>query len=111
NANTHPGADTIVLASGTYSPAGTVVLKDDVTIQGSNTSPGVKIDGAAVQPFPSDLIDVNANVTATLNRVTVSAGGALGTPSISTSGAIDLENTTVANSGGAGLAIQAGGSA
>src|ERR1039458_783537 len=64
-ANANSGANTIVLASGAYLPEQTVTFTNTTglqTVEGPSGAPNVKLEaakleGTAVEPFPSELLD------------------------------------------------------
>src|SRR5580658_8131849 len=74
SANADSGANTIVLAGGSYVPDKTLALTNTSgvqTIEGPSSAPSVRgtsaiINGSSVVPFPSQLFKVELGVSATI---------------------------------------------
>jgi hypothetical protein len=105
------GASTIDLTAGAFLPTSTLTITRDVTIVGPASAPGAKLAGSAVEPFPADLISVEAHARLTLLNVSLTASGGAGTPAIDDAGSVALESSTVAGNNGPGLLVQPGASA
>jgi len=103
---------TIVLSGGVFLPSLTLRIGGDVTIAGPPSGRGARIDGGAVEPYPSDLLLVEAHARLTLSNVqlTTGGGGAFAA-AIDDLGAVDLENSTIEGNDGPGLEVESGGSA
>jgi hypothetical protein len=103
---------TIVLTGGVLLPSVTLRITGNITIVGQSSGRGARIDGGAVEPFPSDLLLVEAHARATLLNVqlTTGGGGAFAA-AIDDFGAVDLESSTVEGNDGPGLEVESGGSA
>jgi hypothetical protein len=111
-ADSTPGSNTIELNAGTYVPASTLTLSGDIAIAGPSAAPGARLDGGAVQPFPSDLLVVEAHAQVTLRNLalTTAAGPGSGA-AIEDFGVFDMESSTLAGNNGPGLLVQPGGDA
>ncbi len=103
---------TIVLSSGVFVPSLTLRVSGSVTIAGPSSGPGARIDGGAVEPFPSDLLLVEAHASLTLRDVqlTTGGGGAFAA-ALDDFGAVDVESSTIEGNDGPGLEVESGGSA
>jgi hypothetical protein len=103
---------TIVLTGGVFSPSLTLHISGNLTIVGPSSGRGARIDGGAVEPFPSDLLLVEAHASVTLSNVqlTTGGGGAFAA-AIDDFGAADLESSTIEGNDGPGLEVESGGSA
>jgi hypothetical protein len=103
---------TIVLSGGAFLPSVTLRIGGNITIAGPPSGRGARIDGGAVEPYPSDLLLVEAHAHLTLSNVqlTTGGGGAFAA-AIDDLGAADLENSTVEGNDGPGLEVESGGSA
>lgn len=103
------GGSTIELSAGGYTPESTLTLTGEVTLAGPASSPGAKLDGGAVLPFPSDLILVEPHATVRVRNLELTTAGGPGSgAAIDDFGALDLENSTLAGNNGPGLLVQAG---
>jgi Right handed beta helix region len=112
SADANAGSSTIDLSAGTFLPKSTLPIRGDVTILGPSSAPGARLAGSAVEPFPSDLLLVEAHAKLTLSNVAVTAGGGGGIASaIDDSGALDLESSTVAGNSGPGVLVEPAASA
>jgi hypothetical protein len=114
NANANPGANTIELASGVYSPKKKVTFTNTgglLTIVGSASAPGVTLNGGSVQPFPSELFEIGAGVSVALRNVTVTTGGGSGVVAIGDFGNLEIEDSTIAGNNGAGVHVEVGATA
>jgi sugar lactone lactonase YvrE len=106
-ANANKAANTIVLAPGVYLPEETLKFTDTSglqTVEGPSGAPNVKLEaakleGGAVEPFPSELFSVNAGVSVQFKNVVVTHGGGSVVPAISDQGSVDIESSTLGNSG------------
>jgi hypothetical protein len=113
SANANSGANTIVLASGSYVPLKTLALTNTSglqTIEGPTSSPSVRgstaiISGSSVEPFPSQLFIVNLSVSAAIKNVEIGASGGLGTPAIEDIGNLTVESTTLEGNEGSGILV------
>jgi hypothetical protein len=101
---------TIVLTSGVFLPSVTLRISGNITIVGPSSGRGARLDGGAVEPFPSDLLLVEAHASITLSNVqlTTGGGGAFAA-AIDDFGAVDLESSTVEGNDGPGLQVESGG--
>lgn len=111
-ADSVPAPNTIELSAGTYTPAATLTLNGDIVVAGPSAAPGAKVDGGAVQPFPSDLLVVETHAKVTLRNLelTTAAGPGSGA-AIDDFGVLDIESSTLAGNNGPGLLVQPGGDA
>jgi hypothetical protein len=105
------GSSTIDVTAGAFLPTSTLTITRDVTIVGPASAPGAKLAGSAVEPFPGDLIFVEAHAKLTLLNVSLTASGGAGTAAIDDAGSVDLESSTVAGNNGPGLLVHSGASA
>jgi len=111
-ADASSGASTIELSSGSYLPTSTLNISRDVTIVGPSSDSTAKLAGSAVEPFPSDLLLVEAHARLTLSNVEVTAGGGeVSAAAIDDLGALDLESSTVAGNDGSGVVVHPGATA
>jgi hypothetical protein len=113
-ANANTTANTIVLASGSYVPGSTLILtntKGVQTIEGSATSPGATLNGAAVEPFPSEILAIRSGVSAKLKRLSVTTGGGAATPAIDNAGTLEVESALIGGNSGAGMHVEPGSTA
>ena len=114
-ANATSGANTIVLASGAYLPEGTVTFTNTTglqTVEGPSGAPNVKIEsakleGTAVEPFPSELFVIASKASVEFKNVVVTHGD----PGIVDQGTLDVESSTVGGNVGTGIIVESGGSA
>ncbi len=112
NADAGSGASTIELSGGAFLPSTTLTISRDVTMVGPSSAPASKLAGSAVEPFPSDLLRVEAHAKLTLWNVELTAGGGAGSAAaIDDYGAVDLESSTVAGNDGPGILVQPGATA
>ena len=112
SADASGGPSTIELTAGAILPTSTLIISRDVTIVGPSSAPGAKLAGSAVEPFPSDLILVEAHAKLTLRDVELTTGGGAGSAAaIDDAGVVDLESSTVAGNDGSGLLVQPGATA
>src|SRR5262249_23807236 len=82
-ANATPGANTIVLAAGTYLPESTLTFRNTsgpITLEGPTginaaKLEAAKLEGSFVVPFPKELLVINAGVSVTMKNVFESTGG------------------------------------
>jgi HYR domain len=105
------GPNTIELGKGAVSPTKKVEFtntKAALTIVGPATAPGAKLNGGAVEPFPTELLEIKAGVSVTLQNVTVTTGGGPGVTAISDFGELTVENSLIAGNNGAGMIVQPG---
>jgi len=107
SADASSAASTIELSSGEFLPTSTLMITRDVTIVGPSSAPAAKLAGTSVEPFPSDLLLVEAGAKLTLSNVELTGGGGGGTAAaIDDLGAVDLESSTVAGNSGPGLLVE-----
>jgi len=112
SADANTSSSTIDLSAGTFVPRSTLTIRGDVTILGPSSAPGAKLAGSAIEPFPSDLLLVEAHAKLTLSNVALTAGGGGGiAAAIDDFGALDLESSTVAGNSGPGVLVEPGASA
>jgi hypothetical protein len=110
-ANATTGANTIVLSGGSYLPLTTLRFKNTsglLTIEGPSSRPTAKLEGSAVEPFPSELFSIAAGASVAFKSVLVSHSGGPGVPAIEDIGSLDLEAVTVAGNKGIGLIVTPG---
>jgi hypothetical protein len=116
-ANANATANTIVVAGGvSILPLKTETFtnKSGVqTVEGSTTQPGTKLEGTAVEPFPSELFVLTEGVSLTLKNVLVSHSGGSGVPAIEslTGSTLTLEGSTVAGNKSIGVIVEPGSTA
>jgi len=111
-ADASSGASTIELSSGSYLPTSTLNISRDVTIVGPSSDAPAKFAGSAVEPFPSDLLLVEAHARLALSNVEVTAGGGeVSAAAIDDLGSLDLESSTVAGNDGSGVVVHPGATA
>jgi hypothetical protein len=111
-ADANTGSSTIDLSAGTFVPRSTLTIRGDVTILGPSSAPGARLAGSAIEPFPSDLLLVEAHAKLTLWNVALTAGGGGGiAAAIDDFGALDLESSTLAGNSGPGVSVEPGASA
>ncbi len=112
-------ANTVVLASGNYSPMSLLDLTNPkgVTIQGPTPTPNVitpqaDVSGNQIQPAFGTVVQIEAGVTASFENVVVSSagGGATAFPAINDLGTLDATGLTAQGNNGA-ISIGPGGSA
>jgi sugar lactone lactonase YvrE len=104
-------ANTIVVAGGTYLPEATVTFTNTSglqTIEGPASTPGVKLVGSGVSPFPSELFVIEAKVSVTFKKVQIATGGGPGVPAVLNRGTLGLEASTVSGSSGTGILQNSG---
>ena len=103
-----PGANTIVLAGGNYSPTSTLNLTNTsgtITIEGPAPNPTVigmsaNIQGASIMPTFGSIFTIAAGVTADFQDVEVSGGGGQGNAVIDDLGTLAANDLTAeANNG------------
>lgn len=110
-ADSQPGASTIDLSPGVYTPDTTLTISGDVTINGPS-GPGSKIVGSAVTPVGSSLFEIGPNAHATFVDLTVTTAGSVGgDPAVDVAGAVDLEGSTLAGNSGPDLTVEPGATA
>jgi hypothetical protein len=111
-ADASPAPSTIVLGGGVFLPSVTLRIGGDLTIAGPPSGRGARLDGGAVEPYPSDLLLVEAHARLTLSNVqlTTGGGGAFAA-AIDDFGAVDVESSTIEGNDGPGLEVESGGSA
>ncbi len=123
-ANANPGANTIVLAAGSYLPGATITLTNTSglqTIEGPSGSVGVvggpaALEGTNVQPAPSELFVLEPGVSVTFKNVEIIHGGGSGVPAIRdigetgsiAGGKLGLESSLVGGNTGSGLTVEPG---
>ncbi len=108
-ANSTMGANTIVLAGGTYAPKNLIELTNTtgpITIEGPAPVPDVvgdeaDIEGSAIQPAFGSIMKIDANVTVNLDNLEISGGGGSTTPAVDDFGAVDTEGLTTQGNNGA----------
>ncbi len=111
-ADSRPGANTIELSAGSYTPESTLTLSGEITIAGPSTPLGVKLDGGAVQPFPSDLVVVEPQAVVSIRNLELTTAGGPGSgAAIDDFGTLELESSTLAGNNGPGLLVQPGATA
>ena len=112
HADASSAPSTIDLSGGVFVPSLTLHISGNLTIVGPSSGRGARIDGGAVEPFPSDLLLVEAHASVTLSNVqlTTGGGGAFAA-AIDDFGAVDLESSTIEGNDGPGLEVESGGSA
>jgi streptogramin lyase len=101
-ANANSGPNTILLTSGGYTPKATVVLTNTTglqTIEGSPSAPATTINGADVEPEPSEVLKVKEAVSVKLKNVVVTTAGGAAVPAIDDSGTLEIERSTLGNNG------------
>lgn len=109
SADATPGANTIELSAGVYSPDSTLTLTGDVALAGPPAAPGAKLDGGTVQPFPSDMLVVESHARVTLRDLELTTAGGQGQgAAVDDFGVLDLESSTLAGNNGPGLLVQPG---
>jgi len=106
SADASGGPSTIELSAGVFLPTSTITISSDITIIGPSSTPGAKLAGSSVQPFPSDLLLIEGHAKLTLWNVEVSAGGGAGAAAIDDYGEADVESSTVAGNAGPGVLVQ-----
>jgi hypothetical protein len=110
HADASSAPSTIVLTGGVFLPSLTLRIGGDVTIVGPSSGRGARIDGGAVEPFPSDLLLVEAHAKLTLWNVQLTTGGGGAFASaLDDSGAVDVESSTIEGNDGPGLEVEPGG--
>ena len=113
SANANSGANTIVLAGGSYVPVKTLALTNTSgvqTIEGPSSAPSVRgstaqISGSSVEPTFDQLFIVNLSVSATIKNLEIGASGGLGTAAIEDIGSLAIENTTLEGNLGSGVLV------
>jgi len=96
---------TIELGVDTYAPTGTLTIRGDLTIVGPSVR-GETISGAGEAPG-SDLFDVLAGAHATFVNVSLAAAGYENQgAAIDDSGAVELDNSTLAGNDGPSLLVE-----
>jgi hypothetical protein len=111
-ADSRSGANTIELSAGGYTPESTLTLTGEITLAGPSTPPGVKLDGGAVQPFPSDLLVVEPHAVVSIRNLELTTAGGPGSgAAIDDFGTLELESSTLAGNNGPGLLVQPGATA
>lgn len=109
-ANANSGANTIVLASGAYLPEQTVTFTNTTglqTVEGPSGAPNVKLEaakleGTAVEPFPSELFVIASNASVEFKDVVITHGD----PGIVDQGTLDVESSTVGGNVGTGIIVE-----
>jgi hypothetical protein len=110
-ANATTGANTIVLSGGSYLPLTTLRFKNTTglqTIEGPSSRPTAKLEGTAVEPFPSELFSIQAGASVAFKKVLVSHAGGPGVPAIEDVGSLSLEDAMVAGNKGIGTIVTPG---
>jgi hypothetical protein len=105
------GPNTIELAKGTYSPKKKVEFtnaKAALTITGPGSAPGAKLNGGSVEPYPTEMLEIAAGVSVTLQNITLTTGGGPGVTAISDYGNLTIEDSLIAGNNGAGAVVQSG---
>jgi hypothetical protein len=113
-ANATSGANTIVLSAGAYLPITTLTLTNTSglqTIEGTTTAPPAKIEGSAVEPFPSELFEIDPSVSVEFKNLEIAHGGGPGVTAIGDFGSLDVESSTIAGNTGVGVLVEPGASA
>jgi hypothetical protein len=113
SANANSGANTIVLAGGSYVPVKTLALTNTSgvqTIEGPSSAPSVRgstaqVSGSSVEPTFDQLFIVNLSVSATIKNLEIGASGGLGTSAIEDIGSLTIENTTLEGNLGSGVLV------
>jgi len=107
SADARPGPSTIRLGAGIYLPSATLRVDHDLTILGPSSGPGARVDGGSIQPFPSDLLRVEAHAKLTLWNLQLSTGGGEGLAgAVNDFGEVDIESSAVAGSEGPGVIVE-----
>ncbi len=112
-ANANSGANTIVLAGGSYVPKKTLALTNTSgvqTIEGPTSAPTVRgqsalIAGSSVEPTFDQVLIVEAGVSAAIKNLEIGASGGLGTPGIEDIGGLTIESTTLEGNTGSGILV------
>jgi HYR domain len=110
-ANATTGANTIVLSGGGYLPLTTLRFTNTTglqTIEGPSARPTAKLEGTAVEPFPSELFSIGAGVSVAFKKVLVSHSGGPGAPAIEDIGNFTVEDSTIAGNKGIGVIVTPG---
>jgi hypothetical protein len=108
-ADSRSGANTIELSAGSYTPESTLTLTGEITLAGPSTPPGVKLDGGAVAPFPSDLVVVEPHAVVSVRNLELTTAGGPGSgAAIDDFGTLELESSTLAGNNGPGLLVEPG---
>ncbi len=110
-ANANPGANTIVLAGGVYLPTATLTFTNTTglqTVEGPSSAPEAKLEGGAVEPFPSELFAINASVSVTFKDVGIGHGGGPGVPAINDFGTLEVISSAIAGNTGPGIHTEPG---
>src|SRR5262249_39910234 len=81
------------------------------TIEGTGVAPPAKIEGGAVEPFPSPVIAVRVGASLTLKNVFEATGGGSGVPAIDDFGTLEVASSTLAGNNGAAVLVESGASA
>jgi hypothetical protein len=113
-ANANKGANTIVLAGRIYLPQATLTLTNTtgpLTIEGPTTPPTAKIEGSAVESYPSPLIVIDSGVGLALKNVEEATGGGPGSPAIEDFGNLTIESSTIAGNNGTSVLVEPGATA
>jgi hypothetical protein len=113
-ANANSGANKIVLTGGAYLPSTTLSITNTTgvqTIEGTGVPPVAKIEGGAVEPFPSPVITVRAGASLTLKSVLESSGGGNGVTAIDDFGTLEIASSTLAGNNGPAVSVESGASA
>jgi hypothetical protein len=110
HADASSAPSTIVLSGGVFLPSQTLRIDGDVTIAGPSSGRGARLDGGAVEPYPSDLLLVEPHARLTLSNVqlTTGGGGAFAA-AIDDLGVVDVESSTIEGNDGPGLEVESGG--
>jgi hypothetical protein len=113
-ANANSGANKIVLTGGAYLPSAPLTITNTTavqTIEGTGVAPVAKIEGGAVEPFPSPAITVRTGASLTLKNVLESSGGGNGVPAIDDFGTLEIASSTLAGNNGPAVSVESGASA
>jgi lysophospholipase L1-like esterase len=81
------------------------------TIEGPAARPAAKLEGGAVEPFPSPVIAVRAGASLTLKNLQESTGGGSGVTAVDDFGTLEIESSTLAGNDGSAVLVESGGSA
>jgi hypothetical protein len=102
--NARPGADRIVVNAPLLNPDRVISVSGELAIVNGGNSQS-RIDGAAVEPFPSNLFEVTSTGDLTLERLTITGGA---NSNVASEGKLLIDRSSVSNSGLALVAINGG---
>ena len=111
SADDSPGPDTITLDAGTYLPSETLDVSGSLAIAGPGTSPGVKIDGSAINPYPSPVFNVAKGANLKLHAVLITTGGGSNAAAVDATGDVTLEDSALIGNIGPALLVRSGSTA